>query len=69
MKAAYPTRIAFDDIFGKYKPLLPEGLVADDMDAAAFCEVVAEACDVEKKDYAMGFTKLFLRPGKGRIVT
>ena len=32
---------------------------------SAFCEVVALACDVAYSDYALGFTKLFLRAGKG----
>lgn len=64
MKAAFPTKIRFDDIYGRYASLLPKELVGS-ISAAGFCEVVALACDVERTDYAVGFTQLFLRAGKG----
>ena len=64
MKAAYPTRIPFELIHGKYASLLPPHLVAD-LPPAAFCEVVALACHVPPSAYALGFTRLFLRVGEG----
>ena len=64
MKAAYPSRIAYDDIYGKYAKLLPSELVGQ-LPPGPFCEVVALACDVGRDDYALGFARLFLRPGKG----
>ena len=67
MKAAYPSRIAYDDIYGKYAKLLPSELVGQ-LPPGPFCEVVALACDVGHDDYALGFTKLFLRPGKGAFL-
>ena len=67
MKAAYPTKIRFDDIYGKYASLLPGELVGK-LPPAGFCEVVALACDVDRGDYALGFTQLFLRSGKGTFL-
>ena len=64
MKASFPTRIPFTSIYDKYAALLPADLVGK-LPPAAFCEVVALACDVAYSDYALGFTKLFLRAGKG----
>ena len=64
MKAAYPTRIPFDLIYGKYASLLPPHLVAD-LPPAGFCEVVALSCNVPTSAYAIGFTRIFLRPGEG----
>uniref|UniRef100_A0A7S2DI49 Myosin motor domain-containing protein n=1 Tax=Haptolina brevifila TaxID=156173 RepID=A0A7S2DI49_9EUKA len=67
MKAAYPTRIRYESIHGRYAKLLPVELVGQ-LPPQGFCEVVALACHVERTDYALGLTSLFLRPGKGSFL-
>ena len=51
----------------RYAALLPAEVVSD-LPESAFCEVVALACDVAHADYALGFTLLFLKAGKGAFL-
>ena len=64
MQSSFSTRIPYEAIFGRYAALLPAELVGD-LPESAFCEVVALACNVAHADYALGFTLLFLKAGKG----
>lgn len=66
MTEAYPTRIPYEVIHGRYAPLMgQEVLDCTGDEPAAFCEAVAQACDVAPRDYALGMTKLFLKAGCG----
>ena len=56
------TRIPYEDIYGRYGPLMGDEIMQETgNDAAAFCEAIALACDVATRDYALGLTKLFLK--------
>uniref|UniRef100_A0A7S4BEP8 Uncharacterized protein n=1 Tax=Chrysotila carterae TaxID=13221 RepID=A0A7S4BEP8_CHRCT len=63
MKAAFPVRIPFEVIYGRYAHKLPADLRVDE--PAAFCEVVALASGLPPSSYALGLTKLFLRASQG----
>jgi len=66
MTEAYPTRIPYEVIHGRYAPLMgAEVLESTGDEPAAFCEAVALACDVAPRDYALGLSKLFLKAGCG----
>jgi len=66
MQEAFPTRIPYEDIHGRYAPMMGEEVLRETGDdPAAFCEAVAIACDVSNRDYALGLTKLFLKAGCG----
>ena len=38
------------------------------LEPAQFCEVIAEVCDVGKKDYALGLERMFFRLGKAAFL-
>ena len=61
IQAGYPTRIPYEDIYTKYKSTMPERVAS--LEPAQFCEVIAEVCDVGKKDYALGTERMFFRLG------
>ena len=66
MLEAFPTRIDYGDIHGRYAKLMgPEILESTGDEPAAFCEAIALACEVSTNDYALGLTKLFLKAGCG----
>mmetsp|Transcript_64144 Transcript_64144/g.106620 ORF Transcript_64144/g.106620 Transcript_64144/m.106620 type:complete len:1736 (-) Transcript_64144:276-5483(-) len=66
MQEAYPTRIPYEAIHGRYAPLMGEEIMNETGDnPAAFCEAIAIACEVSNRDYALGLTKLFLKAGCG----
>ena len=64
IQSSYSTRIPYEAVFSRYAALLPADLVGD-LPPSAFCEVVALACNVAYHDYALGFTLLFVKAGKG----
>ena len=69
MLEAYPTRIDYEDIHGKYAPLMGKEIMEETGDApAAFCEAIALACEVAPADYALGLSKLFLKAGCGTFL-
>ena len=69
MQEAYPTRIPYEDIHGRYAPLMGDEIMADSSgEPAAFCEAIALACEVSPTDYALGLTKLFLKAGCGAFL-
>ena len=69
MLEAFPTRIDYEDIHGKYAPLMGKEIMDETGDApAAFCEAIALACEVSPQDYALGLSKLFLKAGEGSFL-
>ena len=69
MQASFPTRILYEDIHGRYASLLGPEVVAETGDEpAAFCEAIALACGVDKRAYALGASRLFLRAGSGAFL-
>jgi myosin heavy subunit len=69
MQEAYPTRIPYEDIHGRYAPLMGEEIMEETGDEpAAFCEAVAQACEVSPNDYALGLSKLFLKVRRAHVL-
>ena len=69
MLEAYPTRINYEDIHGRYAHLMGKAIMDETgSEPAAFCEAVALACEVSTNDYALGSTKLFLKAGCGTFL-
>mmetsp|Transcript_86586 Transcript_86586/g.259849 ORF Transcript_86586/g.259849 Transcript_86586/m.259849 type:complete len:796 (+) Transcript_86586:74-2461(+) len=69
MLEAFPTRINYEDIHGRYASMMgPEIMEETGDEPAAFCEAVALACEVSNQDYALGLTKLFLKAGCGTFL-
>ena len=69
MQEAYPTRIPYEDIHGRYAPLMGKEIMEETGDEpAAFCEAVAQACEVSPNDYALGLSKLFLKVGRAHVL-
>jgi len=69
MLEAYPTRIDYEDIHGRYASLMGKEIMDETGDEpAAFCAAVAEACEVAHADYSLGLTKLFLKAGCGTFL-
>eukprot|EP00325_Prymnesiales_sp_UTEX-LB-985_P020714 CAMPEP_0174733188 /NCGR_PEP_ID=MMETSP1094-20130205/60818_1 /TAXON_ID=156173 /ORGANISM="Chrysochromulina brevifilum, Strain UTEX LB 985" /LENGTH=1727 /DNA_ID=CAMNT_0015935811 /DNA_START=13 /DNA_END=5196 /DNA_ORIENTATION=+ len=69
MLEAFPTRIDYEDIHGRYAPLMGKEIMDETGDEpAAFCSAIAEACEVAHSDYALGLSKLFLKAGCGTFL-
>ena len=69
MLEAYPTRIDYEEIHGRYAKLMGPEIMAETGDEpVAFCEAVALACEVNTSDYALGTSKLFLKAGCGTFL-
>lgn len=66
ISASYPTRIPYEDIYGRYKEHMPD--FVQKLEPANFTEAIALACDVSEDDYQLGRTKIFIRPGKGAFL-
>ena len=66
IQSGYPTRIPYEDIYSKYKGHMPDRVQS--LEPAQFCEVIAEVCDVGKKDYALGLERMFFRLGKAAFL-
>ena len=66
ISASYPTRIPYEDIYGRYKEHMPD--FVQKLEPAFFTEAIALACDVDEADYQLGRSKIFLRPGKGAFL-
>ena len=61
ISASYPTRIPYDDIYGRYKEHMPD--FVQRLEPSYFTEAIALACDVDEEHYQLGRSKIFLRPG------
>jgi len=69
MLESYPTRIDYEDIHGRYAPLMGDEIMQETgSEPAAFCEAVALACEVSNSDYSLGLSKLFLKAGCGTFL-
>merc|ERR1719197_1603232 len=69
MQEAFPTRIPYEDIHGRYASMMGKEIMEETGDEpAAFVEAIALACDVAPKDYALGLSKLFLKAGCGTFL-
>ena len=64
--ASYPTRIPYEDIYGRYREHMPD--FVQELDPPEFTAAIALACDVDESDFQLGRTKLFCRPGKGAFL-
>ena len=63
MHQAYPTRIPYKLLHGRYAEGMPPVLAK--LPPRDFCEAVALVCEVAPQDMHLGTTRLFLRGGKG----
>ena len=63
MHQAYPTRIPYSVLHGRYATGMPPVLAK--LMPRDFCEAVALVCEVPPQDMHLGTTRLFLRGGKG----
>ena len=66
MHKAFPTRIPYISLHGRYATGMPEVLA--NLAPRDFCEAVALVCDVPPEDMHLGTTRLFLRGGKGAFL-
>ena len=66
MHKAFPTRIPYVSLHGRYAHGMPDELV--NLPPRDFCEAVALLCDVPPEDMHLGTTRLFLRGGKGAFL-
>lgn len=62
MHAGFPTRCPYDDLYDRYKSMMPKQIAA--LDSQAFCEVLLMALGLDKGDYQLGITRVFFRAGK-----
>ena len=67
MQAGFPTRISFGELHSRYAPKMPPML--QKLKPNIFCEALLVALDLDGgKDFQMGLTKVFFRPGKLAIM-
>jgi hypothetical protein len=65
MHQAFPTRIPYSLLHGRYAAAMPD--VLSKLPPRDFCEAVALVCEVPPNDMHLGTTRLFLRGGKGCV--
>jgi myosin heavy subunit len=73
LKLGFPSRVAYDEIYNRYGATLPDFIRAKIQDGdgsssnaqkADFAEALFMAFGMDTKDYQLGLTKVFFRPGK-----
>ena len=62
MHEGYPTRCPFDDLYLRYKDIMPAEI--SDMDPASFVECLLMALEIPPDEYQFGLTRVFFRAGK-----
>ncbi|GMT28366.1 hypothetical protein PFISCL1PPCAC_19663, partial [Pristionchus fissidentatus] len=62
MHSAYPSRIAFTDLYSLYSPSLPSKLAK--LEPRLFCKCLFRALGLSTLDYAFGVSKIFFKSGK-----
>jgi len=63
MQAGFPTRVSFQELYDRYKPHMPRQMLG--LKPITFCEAILVALDLDGgRDFQMGLTKVFFRPGK-----
>ena len=66
IQAGYPTRIPYQDLYDRYRDMMPENVRA--LPPPDFCEVIAAVCDIGKDQYALGITRMFFRLGSAAVL-
>jgi len=66
MAGAYPTRIPFESIYGRYAAQMPDFI--QKLDPPLFCEALALALDIDPTSFQLGRSKIFFRAGKGQVL-
>eukprot|EP00002_Diphylleia_rotans_P023997 TRINITY_DN472_c0_g1_i1.p1 TRINITY_DN472_c0_g1~~TRINITY_DN472_c0_g1_i1.p1 ORF type:complete len:1426 (-),score=359.75 TRINITY_DN472_c0_g1_i1:2688-6965(-) len=62
MHAGYPTRSPYDDLHKRFKSMLPESLLK--LKTKDFCEALLMTLNIDRKDFALGVSRVFFRSGK-----
>jgi myosin heavy subunit len=62
MHAGFPTRCPYEDLYDRYKDMMPRSIAS--LDSPSFCEILLMALGLDKADYQLGITKVFFRAGK-----
>ncbi len=63
LKLGYPSRCPYSDIYARFGHLLSR-VYGDNLNQKDFTEAVFVAFGLDAKDYQLGLTKVFFRPGK-----
>ena len=66
MAGAYPTRIPYESIYGRYASQMPE--FVRKLEPPLFCEALALALDIHSTSFALGRSKIFFKAGKGQVL-
>ena len=66
MHEGYPTRCPFDDLYGRYKDLMPPEL--SDLKPDQFVECLLMALEVPREKYQFGLTKVFFKAGQFALI-
>jgi len=69
LKCGYPTRVAFDDIFKQYSPLLTcDQKRLQSLNRRHFCQAVLAVFGLHSKDFQLGLTKAFFKAEKRNVL-
>ena len=66
MAGAYPTRIPYESIYGRYASQMPD--FVQRLDPPMFCEALALALDIPSASFQLGRSKIFFKAGKGQVL-
>ena len=66
MHEGYPTRCPFDDLYGRYKDLMPEELSS--LSPPDFVECLLMALEVPREKYQFGLSKVFFKAGQFALI-
>ena len=66
MHEGYPTRCPFDDLYGRYKDLMPAELA--NLDPASFVECLLMALEIPREKFQLGLTKVFFKSGQFALI-
>ena len=56
MHAGFPTRCPYEDLYDRYKDMMPKSIAS--LDSPSFCEILLMALGLDKADYQLGITKV-----------
>eukprot|EP01043_Picozoa_sp_COSAG02_P009111 COSAG02_NODE_304_length_25204_cov_11.025095_17_plen_1285_part_00 len=66
MHEGFPTRCPFDDLYGRYKDLMPAEL--SNLSPADFVECLLQALEVPREKYQFGLSKVFFKAGQFALI-
>lgn len=66
MHEGYPTRCMFDDLYLRYKDLMPTELAQ--LDASSFVECLLMALEMPRDKYQFGLTRVFFKSGQFALI-